>query len=35
MRTTRTQDIGTVLFLVAVLGILLFLSIAFGKPPAA
>ena len=35
MRTTRMQDVGTVLFLVVVLGVLLVLSIAFGKPGAA
>jgi hypothetical protein len=32
MRTSRIQDLAVVLFLVAVLGVLLILSIAFGKP---
>jgi hypothetical protein len=32
MRTTRMQDLAVVLFLVAILGVLLVLSIAFGKP---
>ena len=35
MRTTRIQDFAVVLFLVAVLGVLLVLSIAFGKPGLA
>jgi hypothetical protein len=35
MRTTRIQDLAVVLFLVAVLGVLLILSIAFGKPGVA
>jgi hypothetical protein len=35
MRTTRIQDLAVVLFLVAVLGVLLVLSIAFGKPGLA
>src|ERR1035437_3555675 len=32
MRTTRMQDLAVGLFLVAILGVLLVLSIAFGKP---
>ena len=35
MRTTRIQDLAVVLFLVAVLGVLLILSLAFGKPGVA
>jgi hypothetical protein len=35
MRTTRMQDVAVVLFLVAVLGVILVLSIAFGTPGLA